>query len=79
VDAACLHRRDPPGLGRAAEPIVLGRVLINVPLKGPVRNHQLTRWGGWLPLPASECHSVEVVKRPRAKGATHDGNYYDRP
>jgi hypothetical protein len=29
-----------------------------------------SRWGGWLPLPASECQSVEAIKQPRAKGVT---------
>jgi len=37
------------------------------------------RWGGWLPLPASECQSVEAIKQPRSKGATRHGNYHHRP
>src|SRR5262245_7923663 len=26
-----------------------------------------SRWGGWLPLTASECHVVEAIKQPRAR------------
>src|SRR5215212_2198714 len=26
-----------------------------------------SRWGGWLPLPASKCHAVDAVMQPRAK------------
>ncbi len=28
-----------------------------------------SRWGGWLPLPASRCHSVVSITGPRARGA----------
>src|SRR6266404_2538603 len=41
--------------------------------------HTLSRWGGWLPLPASKCHVVEAIMQPRAKGATRHGNYHGRP
>ena len=28
-----------------------------------------SRWGGWLPLPASRCQSVVSITGPRARGA----------
>ena len=33
---------------------LLGRVLINVPPQGPVRNHPLTRWGASLTCSAQD-------------------------
>src|SRR6202040_1606276 len=38
-----------------------------------VTAHTQSRWGGWLPLPASECQFVEAIKQPPAMEITTIG------
>ncbi|WP_236611950.1 cation transporter [Phenylobacterium zucineum] len=51
---------------------------VDVDLKGG-QVHVQSRWGGWLPLTASECQTCGSCRTTTSEGSHPDGDYNDRP
>lgn len=68
-----VHDRKPP------KDVVLDMDSSVSPTYGDQEGTAYNGWGGWLPLPASECQSGGSCRSDHEQGSHPDGDYDDRP